>query len=198
MDNGNASGIKRPVKMTEKITSAARNMSSHVALSVSIAVLGGIATAISLGPMSGIIVIWAIFIAWACFFAIGGNWMALLNTIVCSLLGAILAWVALLIILWIPLAGLITLPIWAGIVVGVTVLIMCLLAQVGIFSTLPASVLGYASIAAYALQTTDALSISALTSLDTNNALIVIAISLVIGAVLGILSVGIGKVLTSE
>ena len=173
-------------------------MSSHVALSVSIAVLGGIATAISLGPMSGIIVIWAIFIAWACFFAIGGNWMALLNTIVCSLLGAILAWVALLIILWIPLAGFITLPIWAGIVVGITVLIMCLLAQVGIFSTLPASVLGYASIAAYALQTTDALSISALTSLDTNNALIVIAISLVIGAVLGILSVGIGKVLTSE
>ena len=198
MVNGNESGIKSPVKKTAKIITAARNMSSHVALSVSIAVLGGIATAISLGPMSGIAVIWAIFIAWACFFAVGGNWMALLNTIICCILGAILAWVALLIILWIPLAGLITLPIWAGIVVGVTVLIMCLLAQVGIFSTLPASVLGYASVAAYALQTPDALSISALTSLDTNNALIVIAISLIIGAVLGILSGGIGKVLTSE
>jgi len=173
-------------------------MSSHVALSVSIAVLGGIAAAICLGPMSGIILIWAVFIAWACFFVVGGDGMALLNTIVCSILGAVIAWIALMIILGIPLAGLLTLPIWAGIVVGVTVFIMCMLAQIGIFSTLPASVLGYASVAGYALQTPDALSIDALTSLGTNNALIIIAISLVIGAALGILSGGIGKVLTSE
>jgi len=173
-------------------------MSSHVALSVSIAVLGGIAAAICLGPMSGIIFIWAVFIAWACFFAVGGDVMALLNTIVCSLLGAIIAWIALIIILGIPLAGLITLPIWAGIVVGVTVFIMCMLAKIGIFSTLPASVLGYACVAAYALQTPNALSINALTSSSTNNALIVMAISLIIGAALGYLSGGIGKVLTSE
>lgn len=173
-------------------------MSSHVALSVSIAVLGGIAAAICLGPMSGIVLIWAVFIAWACFFAVGGDAMALLNTIVCSLLGAVLAWIALMIILGIPLAGLITLPIWAGIVVGVTVFIMCMFAKIGIFSTLPASVLGYASVAAYALQTPDALSIDALTSSGSNNALIVIAISLIIGAALGYLSGGIGKVITSE
>jgi len=43
-------------------------MTSHVALSVSIGVLGGIAAALCLGPLSGIVLIWAVFIAWACFF----------------------------------------------------------------------------------------------------------------------------------
>ena len=172
-------------------------MSSHVALSVSIAVLGGIATAICLGPMSGVIIIWAVFIAWACFFAVGGNGMALVNTIVCGTLGAVIAWVALLIILGIPLAGLLSLPIWAGIVIGLTVYVMCRLAQIKIFSTLPASVLGFASVAAYALQTPDALSTSALTA-NSNNALIVIVISFIVGAALGWMSGGIAQVLTSE
>ena len=48
-------------------------MSSLVALSISIGVLGGVATALSLGPLSGIVYIWVAFIAWACYFAIGGD-----------------------------------------------------------------------------------------------------------------------------
>ncbi|MDW3095502.1 MAG: DUF1097 domain-containing protein [Gammaproteobacteria bacterium] len=166
-------------------------MTSHTALSVSIGVLGGIAAALCLGPLSGIVLIWAVFITWACFFATGGDSSALINTIVCSLLGAVLAWIALIIILGIPLAGVLTLPIWAGIVIGLTVFIMCMLAQISIFSTLPASVLGYASVAAYALQTPNALSMSWLTSIDFDNALIVIGVSLIVGAVLGMIS---GKV----
>ena len=67
-------------------------MTSHTALSVSIGVLGGIAAALCLGPLSGIVLIWAVFIAWACFFATGGDGSALQNTIVCSVLGAIIAW----------------------------------------------------------------------------------------------------------
>lgn len=172
-------------------------MTSHVALSVSIGVLGGIAAAICLGPLSGMVLIWTIFIAWACFFAIGGDGKALQNTIVCSVLGAVIAWIALLIILGIPLADLLSLPIWAGIVVGVTVLIMCLLAQIEFFSSIPASVLGYASVAAYALQTPDALTMGALTSGSFNNALIVIVVSLVVGAIIGIISGKVGDVLTS-
>ncbi len=171
-------------------------MSSLVALSVSIGVLGGIAAAICLGPLSGVVLIWAVFIAWACFFAIGGDGKALQNTIVCSVLGAVIAWIALLIILGIPLAGALTLPIWAGIVVGVTVLIMCLLAHIDFFSSIPASVLGYASIAGFALQTPDALTMDSLTSGSFNNALIVIVISLVVGAILGIVSGKIGDALT--
>ena len=172
-------------------------MTSHTALSVSIGVLGGIAAALCLGPLSGIVLIWAVFIAWACFFATGGDGNALKNTIVCSILGAVLAWIALLVILGIPLAGALTLPIWAGIVIGVTVLIMCLLAQIQMFSTLPASVLGYASVAGYALQTPDALSMGALTSGGFDNALIVIGVSLIIGAILGMVSGKVGGAIAS-
>ena len=173
-------------------------MTSHTALSVSIGALGGIAAALCLGPLSGMVLIWAVFIAWACFFATGGDGNALKNTIVCSILGAVLAWIALLIILGIPLAGILTLPIWAGIVIGVTVLIMCLLAQIEMFSTLPASVLGYASVASYALQTPDALSMSALTSPGFDNALIIIGVSLIIGAILGMISGKVGNALASQ
>ncbi len=172
-------------------------MTSHTALSVSIGVLGGIAAALCLGPLSGRVLIWAVFIAWACFFATGGDENALKNTIVCSLLGAVLAWIALLIIFGIPLADALTLPIRAGIVIGVTVLVMCLLAQVGMFSTLPASVLGYASVAGFALQTPNALSMGALTSVGFDNALVVIGVSLIVGALLGMVSGKVSKALAS-
>lgn len=172
-------------------------MSNLVALSISIAVLGGIATALCLGPLSGIVIIWIVFISWACFFAIGGDGKALQNTIVCNIEGALLAWIGLLIFLGIPLAETLSVPIWAGIVVAVTVLIMCLLAHVEVFSSIPASVFGYASVAAYALQTDGAMTMGALTG-GSNNAIIVVVISAVIGAILGMISGKIGAALTSN
>ena len=173
-------------------------MSSLVALSVSIGVLGGVATALSLGPLAGIVLIWVAFIAWACYFAIGGDQKALQNTIVCGILGAVVAWVALLVILSIPLGEALTVPIWAGIVVAVSVLVMCLLAHVEYFSSIPASVLGYASVAAYALQTEGAFTMEALGSAGTSNALVVVAISVVVGAVFGMISGKVGGMLSSE
>lgn len=173
-------------------------MSSLVALSVSIGVLGGVATALSLGPLSGIVLIWVAFIAWACYFAIGGDQKALQNTIVCGILGAVVAWVALLVILSIPLGEALTVPIWAGIVVAGSVLVMCLLAHVEYFSSIPASVLGYASVAAYALQTEGAFTMEALSSAGTSNALVVVAISVVVGAVFGMISGKVGGMLSSE
>ena len=173
-------------------------MSNLVALSISIGVLGGVATALSLGPLAGVVYIWVAFIAWACYFATGGDQKALQNTIVCGILGAVIAWVALLVILAIPLGETLTVPIWAGIVVAVSVLAMCLLAHVEYFSSIPASVLGYASVAGYSLQTEGAFSMEALGSVDTSNALIVVAISIVVGAVFGMISGKVGEMLTSE
>ncbi len=173
-------------------------MSSLVALSVSIGVLGGVATALSLGPLSGIVLIWVAFIAWACYFAIGGDQKALQNTIVCGIFGAVAAWVALLVFLLIPLSEALTVPIWAGIVVAGSVLVMCLLAHVEYFSSIPASVLGYASVAAYALQTEGAFTMEALSSAGTSNALVVVAISVVVGAVFGMISGKVGGMLSSE
>ena len=173
-------------------------MKSLVALSLSIGVLGGIAAALCLGPLAGKVLIWAVFIAWGCYFVLGGDGKALQKTIICTILGAILAWLTLLIILGIPLAGALTLPIWAGIVIGVLVTIMCLLAHIEIFDSIPASVFGYACVAAYALQTPDALTMNTLTSGSFNNPLIVIGVSLIIGAILGMISGKVGAALTSE
>lgn len=173
-------------------------MKSLTALSISIGVLGGIATWLALGPLSGKILIWAVFVAWATFFATGGTTSALVNTIVCTIFGAICAWVAAFIILKFPMAETLTLPIWAAIVVGITVIILCLAANIPALSTIPASVLGYASVFAFLLQTPDKLSLDALMSSDFNNAFIIIAASMVVGAVFGFISGKLGTALSNE
>ena len=90
-------------------------MSQLVALSVSIGVLGGVATWLYL--TAGLL-IWAGFIAWACYFHSGADGAALKNTIVCNAFGSFCAWVAALIILSFPMADTLGLPVWAAIVVG--------------------------------------------------------------------------------
>src|SRR5262245_54034241 len=111
-------------------------MSQLVALSVSIGLLGGIATILYLNL--GLLI-------WAGFFHSGGDGNALRNTIVGNAFGAFCAWLAALIILHFPLADSLTLPVWAGIVVGLTVMAMCLAAHIKAFSVIPASVYGYAA-----------------------------------------------------
>jgi hypothetical protein len=156
-------------------------MSAIVATAVSVGVLGGIATWLFLSV--GSILIWAAFAAWACYFHSGGDEAALKSTISCNILGVVAAWVAALVILAIPLAGVLTLPVWAGIVVIISVAIYILLAQVELFSSVPGTTYGYACTFAYLLQTPDKLSLDALTSVTMSNALIVVIISMVIGAI---------------
>ncbi len=171
-------------------------MSNNVALSISIGVLGGIAAALCLGPLN-LISIWAVFIGWACFFAIGGDNKALQNTIVCTILGAIIAWIGLVIFTGINLSDALSMPIWAGIVVAVTVFVLCLLANIEVFSSIPAGVLGYASVAAWALKTPGALdNVTAVTS--GTGMYILIIISLVAGAVLGMISGKIAGAMSSS
>jgi hypothetical protein len=165
-------------------------MSKLVALSVSIGVLGAVATFICLSVPG--LLIWAAFIAWACFFHTGGTTGALRTTIVCNIFGAVTAWVAALILLHVP-AG----PVWASIVVGLTVLVMCLGAHVAAFSTIPASVYGYAATFAFLLQTPDMLKHDKLMSATFQNALVAVAVSMVIGAVFGWLSGKMAAALTS-
>jgi hypothetical protein len=160
-------------------------MSSLVALAVSIGVLGGVATILYL--KLGLL-IWAGFIAWACFFHSGGNTAGLTNTIVCNTFGAFCAWVAAVVILSFPLANTLTLPVWAGIVVGITVMLMVLAAKVRALSTIPASVYGYAAVFAYLLQTPETLTKDKLLSASLGNALVIVVISMILGALFGIVS----------
>jgi len=170
-------------------------MSSLVALAVSIGVLGGVATMLYLKVG---LLIWAGFIAWACFFHSGGNTTALTNTIVCNVFGAFCAWVAAMVVLSFPLADSLTLPVWAGIVVGITVLLMVLAAQIPAFSTIPASVYGYAAVFAYLLQTPEALTKEKLMSVSLANGFLLVVISLVLGAVFGLASAKLAGALTAK
>lgn len=167
-----------------------------VALAISIGVLGGIATWAALGPLAGILQIWAIFIAWGCFYHCGGGETGLKNTVVCNIVGAIVAWIALLIVTQTGLAASLGVPLWAGIVVGVTVFVLVLLAKVPALSAIPAMVYGYASVAAFfLLNAFDTPPGADLTAANFTNPLVAVIVSMVVGAVLGYVSQKIGVAL---
>jgi hypothetical protein len=171
-------------------------MSQLVALSISIGLLGGIATFIYLKLG---LAIWAGFIAWACFFHCGGDSNALKQTIVGNIFGAICAWVAALIILTVPLGDSLGLPLWAGIVVGITVFIMCIAAHIKALAVIPASVYGYAATFAYLLLTAQAMVIAEMTAVDfKRNAFLFIVISMVLGALFGMASAKLGAALAKN
>jgi len=171
-------------------------MSQLLALSISIGLLGGIATFIYLKLG---LAIWAGFIAWACFFHSGGDSNALKQTIVGNIFGAICAWIAAFIILTLPMGDRLGLPLWAGIVVGFTVFIMCVAAHIKALAVIPASVYGYAATFAYLLLTAQAMVIAEMTAVDfKRNALLMVVLSMVIGALFGMASAKLGAALAKK
>ena len=156
------------------------------ALAISIGALAAVATFLFLGPMAGLgLSLWAVFIAWATFYHCGGKEAGLTKTITHNIFGSVLAWIALLAITQIPLAGTIGLPLWAAICVGVTVFILVFAASNPTLSDIPASVYGYAPVAAYALLATK---LDTLTTAGLTNPLINIVISMIIGSLFGYVS----------
>lgn len=169
-------------------------MTQLVALSLSIGILGGVATFIFLKFMTSYL-IWAAFIAWACYFHSGGNPEALKKTIICNIFGAVCAWVAALLLVTVAPPG----PASAAVVVGVTVMIMCLAAHLPALGTIPASVYGYAAVFAFLLGNASTnLTKEALTSASPANALVAVAASMVVGALFGLASGKMGAALTKK
>jgi len=156
------------------------------ALAISIGLLGGIAAWLFLGPIGGLgLSIWAAFIAWASFYHCGGKEAGLQKTVVNNVFGAIVGWVALMLVTQIPLANSLGLPIWAGICVAITVFILVLAAKIPLLSDIPAGVLGFASVVALALAGGK---LTALTAASLENPLPNIVVSMVIGALFGYVS----------
>jgi hypothetical protein len=161
-------------------------MDMITALAVSIGLLGGIAAWLFLGPVAGLgLSIWAGFIAWASFYHCGGKEAGLQKAIVNNVFGAIIGWIALILVTQIPLAASLGLPVWAGICVAVTVFILVFAAKTPLLSDIPAGVLGFASVVALTLAGGK---LGALTSASLDNPLISIVISMVIGALFGYVS----------
>ncbi len=160
-------------------------MNARVATALGVGVLAGIATWIFLAV--GTILIWAAFVAWACFFHCGGDNDALKTTIVGNIFGVIIGWLTAIAILYVPLAGALTLPLWAGICVLVSVVIVCLATAIPALANIPSSVYGYACAFAFLLQTPEKLTKAALVAPNFDNVLVVV-VSMVIGALFAMAS----------
>ena len=168
------------------------------ALALSISVLGALATFLALGPLGGVYLIWAAFVAWGAFFALGADMTALKKVVICGIFGAIVAWLVAVTILTIPMADALGLPLWAAIVVGVGIVVVVLAANIPSLATIPATVFGFASSFAYLLQTPDVLKLDVLLSASLKNSLVVISFSLVAGAVFGLISARWAAALTKK
>ncbi len=118
-------------------------MPQLTALSLSIAILGAVWAYLALGPLAGFVLVWAGFVAWGCFFHSGADDKALMKTIAGNVYGIVIAWIALLVIVNVPVEALGT--VWPAVVVGVTVFLLVIVASVDLLSTVPANVYGYAS-----------------------------------------------------
>lgn len=158
------------------------------ALALSIGGLGALATWLALSPLAGMVTIWAIFIGWAQYFHNGADTAALKNTIVCSVYGSILAGVAFALITQVGLGGA-SLPVNAAVWVGLTVFVLVMGATIPAFSVIPSSVYAYAATAAYAIHAGEDLSAAGSTlAMDFSNPVIVVSLSLIVGAVFGLIS----------
>jgi hypothetical protein len=160
-------------------------MSTNTALAISVGVLGAIATWLFLGPLGGALAIWAAFIAWGCFFHCGGSESGLQSAILGNIVGAIVAGITLYVATQTGVADKLGLPIWAGICVGIGVAVMVLLANIPLFAAIPAQVYGFASVVALTLMGNGAGNLM-MGSLD--NPVVVIILSMIVGAIFGYVS----------
>lgn len=168
----------RPLSFSQK----GGEMSANTALAISVGVLGAIATWLFLGPLGGMLAIWAAFIAWGCFFHCGGKESGLQSAILGNIAGAIIAGITLWVATQTGIGDQIGLPIWAGICVGIGVAAMVLLANIPVFAAIPAQVYGFASVVALTLLGNGA---GNLTAASMENPVVVIICSMIVGALFG-------------
>ena len=171
-------------------------MDKLTALSISIGVLAGVATFLAVGPLSGVFLIWAATIPWAVYFLLGANKEAVCKNITCSIFGVVMAWITAMMLTELTADGLF--PLKAGFTVAVSVVVLCLAANLPQLATIPCSVVGYSLTFAYLLQTPNMLTKDVLTGISLSNPLLVISISIVVGTYLGVASVMLSEKLQKQ
>lgn len=144
-------------------------------IAFSVAIIGGLVTWASLA--TGAFLIWAAFVACACFFNVGGDASAFRTTIISNLFGVVVAWLAGLIIAEIS-AG----PALAALIVAISILAYILAAHIKLFSAIPAVTYGYACTFGYLTQNPNAFVADVMLSPSLGNALVIVPFSMIIGA----------------
>lgn len=174
-------------------------MSFVSALATCLGVIGGVLAYLSLGPAAGAMHIWMIFLAAAMGVALGGTPEAFKNLVICAIAGMVVAWAASLIVINVPLAAKLTLPVWAGIVVGATTAIFVLLAHVPIFGAIPATVVGYAGTFAYLLgDPKTLLTNETLLGMSVKNPLFCMTLSIIVAAAFGLVSLKLATMMSTK
>lgn len=161
-------------------------ISELTALSLSIGALSGVATFLAVGPTAGLYLIWAATVAWAAYFALGANKAALDNVMICGAFGVGMAWLTAVLISNVANSG--AFSLLASLAVAVSVVVVCLAAHFPKLACIPASVLGYSCTFAYLLQTPGKFTTDALLSISWGNPLLIVNVSIVIGAYFGLAS----------
>jgi Protein of unknown function (DUF1097) len=157
------------------------------ALAVSIGLLGGVATYLYLSDFFGLgLLIWAAFIAWASFYHCGGKIQGFTSSILANLWGVVWAVLTFLAITNLASIGDALPPnVWPAICVALGVGLMILGCKIPIFSAIPATVYGYAATVAFVLLKagTDGLLEPTLV-----NPAVIVALSMLGGAIFGLIS----------
>ncbi len=151
-------------------------MSSYLALTISIGVLGGIDTFLTATVLP--IPVWVTFLAWASFFAVGGGRAGLIKSVASNWTGIVIATVSLLVA---GAAGGSALA--AAICVGLGSAAMILATKLPLTSFPPAIVFGFASFVG-----TTAATGQSVTTLGLANPTLVAAFSMLVGALFGYVS----------
>ena len=162
-------------------------MPALIALATSVGLLAVLDTWLFFVPLAAALpgLVWISFIAWGCHFHSGGGSKGATTVVVCMSWGAIVGMVAVMLASG-PLAGLGQLA--APIAVGLGAAAICLSSAVGLLSTIPASVYGFAAIAGPIL----------LAGMTPQQAILPTIASIIIGAVFGYVSEMLANALTRK
>lgn len=162
-------------------------MSAYLALALSVGLLATIDTWLFVVPLAAFLpgLVWISFIAWGCHFHSGAGVKGMTTAIVGMSFGALVGMVAVLLASGL-LAGAGDLA--APIAVGLGAFVICLASAIPALATIPASVYGFASIAGPIL----------LAGMTPLQAIVPTIVSIVIGALFGIVSEKFANVLTRK
>lgn len=152
-------------------------MSAYLALALSVGVLAILDTWLFFGPLAVLLpgLVWISFIAWGCHFHSGGGMKGMTTAIVGMSFGALVGMIAVMLASG-PLAGMGNFA--APVAVGLGAFVICLASAIPFLATIPASVYGFASVAGPIL-------LAGMTPLE---AIIPTVLSIIIGALFGIVS----------
>ncbi|WAT17516.1 DUF1097 domain-containing protein [Aurantiacibacter sp. MUD11] len=166
-------------------------MTAYLALAVSVGLLAILDTWLFGVPLADFLpgLVWISFIAWGCHFHSGGGTKGMTTAAVGMSFGALVGMAAIWALMG-PLAGL---GDWAGpVAVGLGAFVICLASALPPLATIPASVYGFAAVAGATFL------MAGEEGMDPFGAIVPTIVSVVIGAIFGIVSEYLANALTKK